>query len=479
MLDPHPSDSHSADNAGTTVTAGTTGVAERLAQMVRLQTVGPNTADLAREPETTTPAAFAEFIALLEELYPLTHQHLERELVTDIGVLFRWPAQQGGRDLSTTTDPDDTLAPLVLIAHFDVVPAVEEEGWTYPPFAGVIADGSVWGRGSLDDKGALCVILEAVEGLLTAGFSPRRDVYLSFGGDEETESTAAMAAAALFRERGITPWLVLDEGGAVVDAPLPFIDVRAAMIGVGEKGSVIITLEASGSAGHASAPSGVTPTARIARAVSRVERSPFRARLTPVTLEMFETFIPLARGTGRAALQLLTRAPLLAAQLLARLGGDAAALVRTTLATTRLSAGTADNVLAASATATLNCRIAPGESVESTVRHIRRSVRDRRVSIRVADANEPTALSATDNTQFRLLREAASASYPHAIAAPYVTLAATDSKYFHRFTPATYRFAPLAMDAAQRASIHGVDERVSIASLEAGVTFHETLLHSL
>lgn len=466
----HGPDSPAEPTAGSTngSTTGSTGIAERLARMVRVKTVS---ADF----EASGPAPFQEFLALIEELYPLVHERLERETVTELGVLYRWPAQPRG-DAPRTEQP---TAPVVLMAHFDVVPAFEGEGWTHPPFDGVIADGSVWGRGTLDDKGALCVILEAVDALLAEGFEPGRDVYLWFGGDEETGSVAASAAAALFRERGLTPWLVLDEGGAVVDAPLPFIDVQAAMIGVGEKGSVNLVLEASGDAGHASAPSGLTPTARIARAVSRAERSPFPARVAPATREMFAAFIPHAHGSGRAILETLTRAPLLAAQALARLGGDAAALVRTTLATTRLSGGTADNVLPASASATLNCRIAPGESIASTVRHVRRAIRDREVRIRFTDPNEPTALAPTNNRQFRLLRDAARAAYPDAIASPYITLAATDAKYFQRFAPATYRFAPFAMDAAQRASIHGVDERVSVASLEAGRRFHETLLRSL
>ncbi|WP_424466685.1 M20/M25/M40 family metallo-hydrolase [Pseudoclavibacter helvolus] len=430
-------------------------IAARLSQMVRLQTV-----DGQHEP-------FAAFLRLIAELYPRVHANLERETVTDRGLLLHWRGSQPAE------------SPVVLMAHFDVVPAFEADGWTHPPFDGIVSDGSVWGRGTLDDKGPLCVILEAVESLLGEAFTPQRDVYLWFGGDEETGSAAATAAAALFRERGVTPWLVLDEGGAVVDAPLPFIDVPAAMIGVGEKGSVNIVLEASGDAGHASAPSGLTPTARIARAVSRVERRPFPARLPRVAREMFATFLPHAEGSGKVALEALTRAPLLTAQALARLGGDAAAIVRTTLATTRLAGGSADNVLPASANATLNCRIAPGESVATTVRHVRRAIRDRDVRIRITDPNEPTELAPTDNTQFQLLSTAARAAYPDAIPAPYITLAATDAKHFQRFTPATYRFAPLAMDAVQRASIHGVDERVSIASLHAGKHFHETLLRSV
>ena len=95
------------------------------------------------------------------------------------------------------------------MAHVDVVPAREGEGWSVPPFEGRVADGRVWGRGALDDKGPLLVVLEAVEHLLAAGFSPARDVYLSFGGDDEVFGGAAEEIARTLAERGVAPWLVL------------------------------------------------------------------------------------------------------------------------------------------------------------------------------------------------------------------------------------------------------------------------------
>ncbi|MEK8225998.1 M20/M25/M40 family metallo-hydrolase [Oerskovia sp. M15] len=102
------------------------------------------------------------------------------------------------------------------MAHYDVVP-VEAEDWSGDPFSGEIRDGAVWGRGTLDDKGSLVVVLEAVESLLAARFAPDRDVYLSFGHNEETAGTRPDRGRAAARA-GIRPWLVVDEGGAVVEA---------------------------------------------------------------------------------------------------------------------------------------------------------------------------------------------------------------------------------------------------------------------
>ncbi|MGB3375587.1 MAG: M20/M25/M40 family metallo-hydrolase, partial [Microbacterium sp.] len=192
------------------------GIAERLSQMIRLPTVSAELEQRGMEP-------FDAFVQLLAEQYPLVHEHLTLERHTDLGLLFHWKGRAPASD------------PLVLMAHYDVVPVDESDPWTYPPFEGRIADGSVYGRGALDDKGPLIVVIEAVENLLADGFTPARDVYLSFGGNEETFGDATLAISDVFRERGITPWLVVDEGGAVVDSPLPFVPGSAAMIGVGEK----------------------------------------------------------------------------------------------------------------------------------------------------------------------------------------------------------------------------------------------------
>ncbi|MGW9268467.1 M20/M25/M40 family metallo-hydrolase [Microbacterium sp. NPDC055599] len=437
------------------------GIAERLARMIRLPTV-------SAELDERGLAPFEEFAALLAELYPRTHAALTLERHTDLGLLFHWAgtgAVTGG--------------PVVLMAHYDVVPVDESDAWTHPPFAGVIADGSVHGRGALDDKGPLIVVLEAVENLLADGFRPPRDVYLSFGGNEETYGRAAEEIARVLRDRGIVPWLVIDEGGAVVDAPLPFVPGRAAMIGVGEKGVMTLRLSARGDGGHASAPPALTAVRRVARAVDRLSPDTFRPRASTAVLRMLGVLGAQTPGPARHLLRLLAATPPLTARLFAALGGEPAALVRTTVAPTMQSGGTAANVLPSQASATVNLRIALGETTQQTVYRVRRRVRDPLVSVEVVEASEPSPESSTENAQFALLAAALEVSHPGVPAVPYVMMAATDSRHFHRFAPAVYRFAPLDMSNAQRASIHGVDESVEIAALERGERFHRALLERL
>ncbi|QIM19080.1 M20/M25/M40 family metallo-hydrolase [Leucobacter coleopterorum] len=436
------------------------GAAERLSRMIQVPTVSAEMEQRGVEP-------FERFVALLEELYPLIHTTLSREQITDLGLLFHW------RGIDSHQDP------AVLMAHFDVVPVDESDTWKYPPFEGRITDGYVHGRGALDDKGPLLVTLEAVENLLAAGFTPARDVYLSLGGNEETFGDAAEAIAKTFEDRRITPWIVLDEGGAVVDAPLPLVRGVSAMVGVGEKGATTVQLSTRGDGGHASAPPTLTAVGRISRAVQRLTPSTFPARTPAAVTRMLSDFAARSRGPARLLYRALAASPWLTARVFTSLGGEPAAMVRTTVAPTMFSGGTAANVLPSQASATINLRIALGESVQSTVRRIRRRVKDRRVIVTVLEGGEPSPESATDNEQFALIAQAVGISHPAAHTTPYVMMAATDSRHFHRFAPATYRFAPLAMSAELRATIHGVDERVSISELERGELFHRTLIENL
>lgn len=435
------------------------GIGERLAQLIRLPTV-------SAELEERGTAPFEELFALLGELYPRTHAALDLERHGQLGLLFRWRGR---------SDAD----PLVLMAHTDVVPAEEADGWTHPPFAGVVADGLVHGRGALDDKGPLVVALEAVENLLAAGFVPARDVYLSFGGNEETQGDAAALAAASLRERGVVPWLVLDEGGAVVEDPLPRVHGSFAMIGVGEKGVLSLRLEATGAPGHASAPPPLTAVRRVARAVDRLGPETFPPRTAPAVTRMLELLAPHAEGPARALYRALAASPRLSARVLAAQGGEGAAMVRTTVAATMLSGGSAVNVLPARAEATLNLRLGLGETVAGTVERVRRRIRDPQLGITVLEGEDPSPASPVDSPAFAALAGAVAEAYPGTLPVPYVMMQASDARHYHRFAPAVYRFAPLSMDAAQRASIHGVDEHVTVDALERGERFHRALLEGL
>lgn len=438
------------------------GIEDRLAAMIRVPTVSAG-ADASGEP-------FEGFVALLADLYPLVHAHLACERIGGLGLVFSWEPAHGG-------DAD----PVVLMAHYDVVPVAGQEGeWSVPPFEGRVADGLVWGRGALDDKGALCVLLEAVENLLAQGWAPARRVLLCLGPDEEVHGATARAIAATLRERGVRPWMVLDEGGAVTEVPFPGVRGTFAMVGLAEKGVMSVELSAAGTGGHASAPSGLTAVGRVARAVARLNRNPFDVRMPRTVATLLSRLADHAEPRYARAWRLAAANPWLAARLLVAAGGaDGAALVRTSLAPTMLAGGSSANVLPSSASAMLNIRVNVGETTAGVVARLRRVIADPLVEVRMVEGDEPTPESSSDNPQFALIADAVEAAYPGVATVGYLTTAATDARHWHRFTPAVYRFAPLFMTGEERAGIHGRDERVSIDSLVRGERCYRALLTGL
>lgn len=466
-------DLHSHPGSSTQITPRP-GIADRLATLLRIPTVS------AERREHTD--AFIRFPQELARLYPLIHERLDRRIVDGTGLLFHWRG----------TSPTE---PLVLMAHWDVVPAPtqwQRTGWQSHPFAGQLLDHppvtgehfttetgpAVCGRGALDDKGPLVVLLDAVENLLAADFTPAHDVWLVLGGDEEVQGTDAVAISELIRTElnGAQPWLVLDEGGAVTDSPLSFVDGTCAMIGLAEKGVLTVRLTATGGGGHASSPPAQTPVSRLLRALRRIERSPFTARLNSTTAAMLGAFAPLTSGATSKILPTAAQAGPVTARAVAAMGGEAAALVRTTVAVTRLQAGSADNVLPDEATATLNCRIAPGDTVESVIDGLRRRIKDPDIRIETSDGHGPSPESPAEGEAFASVRDAVGISWPEATAVPYLLMAATDSRHFHTWCQNVYRFAPLQMSAEQRTGIHGENEWVSVDSLERGELFHRALI---
>jgi carboxypeptidase PM20D1 len=369
------------------------------------------------------------------------------------------------------------------MAHYDVVAATNER-WEHPPFGADLVetpsgDTEVWARGSLDDKGALVSILEAIEASLVRGFVPRRDIYLSFGHNEETTGSGATAIAALLDERGIHPAIVLDEGGAIVEGVFPGVEKPLAVVGVSEKGIMSVELAVVQEGGHASTPPKLSATARLARAIVRLDSRPFRASFTPTNLEMLRTVGAAARQPYRWLFTNLGLTRGLLLRVFARLGPETNAMVRTTAVVTRLSGSQADNALAETARATVNVRVAIDSSVAAAVEHIRRAVRDDKVVVTPLHPSEPSPVSPTSGQEWELLRTAIETTYPDAAVTPYVMLGASDSRHFTGIADAVYRFSPFEMSSAERGTLHAVGERIRVSTWLRGITFYETFIAKL
>jgi len=441
---------------------------ERLRALIRIPTVS------RMAPEVADESAFAAFRAALPSLYPLTHARLSLEVVGGGTLLFRWAGRGGSKNGGG--------APSVLMAHYDVVPA-DEPGWSHPPFAAELAgegdERRVWGRGAIDDKGMLAVILEAVEAALAEGFVPANDIYLSFGHNEETAGDGASDVVALLASRGVRPALVIDEGGAVVTGVFPGIDAPIAVVGVTEKGIAGVELSVSMKGGHASTPVRGGATSRLARAILRLERRPARASISEPTMAMIQALAPHARQPlrfvftrARAFRGLLTAA-------FARLGPETEAMVRTTRAITRLTGSAADNVIAERATAMVNVRVAAGSSLAHAVDDILTAVDDPAIDVRLVYGSEPAPVSRSEGPVWHLLSDAITDTFPGSVVAPYVMLQASDSRHFAQISDGVYRFLPFDLTAAERGALHAIDESIRVSTYLRGIEFFRRLIAGL
>ena len=421
---------------------------------------------------------FDVFLGAVQRLYPRLHATLEREVIDGHSLLYRWPGSVSGGPDGGTDDP--FADPLVLMAHLDVVPVVDAE-WEHDPFAAdIVGDGEdaeIHARGAIDDKGALVAILEAVESLVADGFTPARDIYLSFGHNEETAGGGARAIVAALTARGVRPGLVLDEGGAVVDGVVPGVTVPTAMVGVAERGVMTLMLTARENGGHASTPPAVPATARLARAVDRIHRHPFPTRIAPPVRALFTTIAPHAPQPLRWVFGNLALTGALLARVFPRLGPEMNAMVRTTAVATELSGAPGENVLATTARASINIRLLTGDTVESATTRIRRVVADPAVEIEVRHGSDPSPVSPWKGEAWqRIAGAVASGLSDQIVTTPYIQLGASDSRWFTAISDHVYRFTPFHLTRAERDALHSHNERIRVGVWLRGIGFYRDLI---
>ena len=418
--------------------------------MIRLETLNTN------------PEARVAFRQLLARAYPLIHEHCSFELVGEGGLLYHWKGKSS----------DD---PTVFLAHYDVVP-VDAEQWQRAPFSGEYIDGEIWGRGTLDTKGTLLATLESAEALLASGFTPGRDIYFSFGGDEETTGEDAEAIVNLLESRGVRPGLVLDEGGAVVEGIFPGVKGQVAVIGTGEKGLLNVAFEAKSSGGHASAPPKASLIGALSKAVLKVEKRPFKAFLSPPVRQMFDILGRHSTFGYRLIFANLWCFSSLFLFLCKVMGGELNAMVRTTVAFTQMDGSDAINVLPPSAVIRANMRLMVGDTPESAVAYLKGVVGDDSITIRALEGDSATPISDAKSEGYKRVQDTIRTMWPDALVSPYLMMARTDSRFFCRISDVVLRFSAMEMSSEDRKRIHGHDERIREEQLFGAIEFYQGLM---
>ncbi len=433
------------------------GAAERLSRAIQCKTI--NCADHS----LTDYGPFDQLHALIRSGYPHVMAAGTMEVLGQRSLLITLPGSDPG------------LRPCLFMSHQDVVPVVEgtEENWTYPAFSGAIAQGYIWGRGTLDIKNQVFGCLEAAEYLLSHGQRLRRTVYLAFGDDEETLNLGAKTIAETLQSRGIQLEFVLDEGSCTIEsgdaygAPGTYI----APVELMEKGYADLELTVRSPGGHSSRPFGGTSLGRISQAIARIVEHPFSVRLTPVMAGAFRAIAPYVT---EEPLKTLVQDVDQNADAIAQYCYETRALfpfVTTTIAPTVIRGSSAAcNVMPQDMSAVVNFRIAEGETAEQVLSHVRQAVADESVELRFLQANDPSATARSDGYGYARLVETMRRYFRDVVFLPSLTAGATDAHCYEIVCDTCLRYSPfLASPEDAARGVHGTDERISVRAYTQGI----------
>ena len=427
-----------------------------LQELIKCKTVSYYDSSLEDDNE------FKKLISLLPSLYPNVFKVCEFNQLPDRALLFKWAGKDKGK-------------PTVLMAHYDVVP-VEEQSWKKPPFDAIIEDGVLWGRGSLDTKVTFNGVLFAANTLINEGYVPENDIYFAFSGGEEVNGNGAVNIVNYFKENGIEPALVVDEGGAVVENVFPGVKAPCAMVGIAEKGMLNLTFSVKSNGGHASSPAPHTPIGILSRACCKVENNPFKMHITKPAAEMFDTLGRHSNFVFRMIFANMWLFKGVLNMICKKSGGELNALLRTTVAFTQSEGSNAPNVIPPSATMTANLRLNPKDTVDSAVEYIRKTIGDDNVELILGSNTNPSRISQTNCEAYNKVASAVANTWKGCIVSPYLMVQCSDSRHWGVISDKVYRFSAMDLTSEERKTIHGHNERIRLETANSAVEFYIRLM---
>ncbi|PWL77138.1 MAG: hypothetical protein DBY22_00275 [Clostridiales bacterium] len=428
-------------------------LAQKLSKMIQYDTTSH--ANVHEEEK------FLGFHKVLEELFPLVHEKLERTVI-DGNLLYYWKGKSSEK-------------PILLMSHQDVVPAEGE--WLHEPFSGDIADGKVWGRGASDTKCSVMAFFEAVEELLREGYTPECDVYLASSCTEEWAGDGAPKIVEELKRRGVELFIVCDEGGGIISEPIGGIKGNFAMVGVFEKGKADVKFTARSTGGHASAPAKNTPIARLAAFVNEVEtHTPFKRKFLPEVSAMFARLAPYAPfGLKLVMGNLWLFAPIMK-PVLGKISAQAGAMLQTTIAFTMQSGSDAYNVLPQEATLGANMRFIPHQGEKESLEIIKALAAKHGLETEIVHSNDYTEPVDINGEAFKLVEKVIGETFPGLPVSPYVMTGATDAQFYQPICPSCIRFAPVIYGPEQMKGMHGLNENIEYNCLPGAVSFYQNLI---
>ncbi len=371
---------------------------------------------------------------------------------------------------SVIADPSRAL---LLVAHMDVV-GVDRGKWSVDPFGGVIKDGYLWGRGSIDDKSMVAANLAAFIALKRGGVHLNRDVIFLGTADEEQFGDASMRMLIAKYWDKIASGYAINEGGQVLlkDGKVQYVAVQ-----VSEKVSVNVELTATGKGGHSSTPTKDNPVVHIAAAVDKIGNYTAPVHLTSVVRRYFEALAPLEDEETSKWMRVVDTPD--RGEHAQRYLSDANpmwnSMMRDTVAPTVLNAGFRANVIPSEAHATINVRLVPGDTIDLFVNDLKKLVNDPQIRWDISlDGGFAAPNSSLDTDFYALITKVSAQQFGGAPVLPFMSTGATDSAQLRLHNVQAYGLRPIPLTEADLRRVHGDEERIPLASFAKGV---DSLVH--
>ena len=404
----------------------------------------------------------------------LANQLRDRGITRDITI--HEPAPGRGLVLGRIAG-SEPLKPLLINHHIDVV-AADPAQWTHPPFSGAVADGFVWGRGTLDTKSLGVVFLLALESLIEEGVRFRRPIIFLAVPDEETGGSAGMRWLTERYLAELDPEWVWDEGSGGLRG---MFGPRVMFgIAVAEKQFRQVRLIATGDPGHGSMPHANNAVATLVAALDRIRRSPRPMHVNAVAAALFRAIAGEQKFPASLLLRHLAN-PLVQRLLAGRLSGDKllSAILHDTVSMTVLRAGYKINVIPERAEAEIDCRLLPDTDAAEFSRWLEERIADKRVRVEIVESSPPSGVAPFSGAFYEAIGRAVATHAPGAGLFPLLMPGGTDGRYFRQRGYPAYGFGPIIMDRADIARVHGIDERISAENLVLGIKMARDIIREL
>jgi len=407
---------------------------------------------------------FIELKNQMKALFPYVFQTMTIKTFEDESLLLHWKGKKNNR-------------PMVLMSHLDVVD-VDEDKWDYPPFSGHIDKGQIYGRGTLDTKSTVFAFYQACEDLIKNKYqAPEQDIYLFSSTNEEVSGDGAKIAVDYLESKGVQPFIVLDEGGAIVTGGLPSVDQALAMVGIIEKGYANIKFKAKSSGGHSSTPPKHTPIARLSAFVHHVENHfPLKTKMIPEVTSIFKVAAPYMKGILRYLFINMWLFKPLITWLLPKLSPYGRALLSTTIAFTQMKGSDQENVIPSEASVTANCRIHPIQDVDHTYQVLKELAQTYDIEAELLMHRNPSDLTDIHGDAYQYLKQIILMTFKDVKVSPYVMLGSTDCRHFNRISQGALRFSPIRLNQEELKKMHGHNESIRLDTLVQAVEFYQNII---